>query len=236
MMNTTRRFGGLLAVLALGLVAACSSTDETTAPTEAASSSPSIDCMTATDEEWEEHCQDAPPGEGEPSEGQAGGAPIPLGESFEYESMMADGPGASWSVTLSEVECGLEAAPEADSNPEWDGGDDTPEYVDAVPEEGMEFCILTWDWENVGKTPGTPDQSGDLMLGDEQHARSSEDEMRSWTMMETQLEVGYTDEVNPGETTKSLDLYQVPEGVTPDAVWFPMETVISPPWILVATK
>jgi hypothetical protein len=84
---------------------------------------------------------------------------------------------------------------------------------------------MHWSCKNVGKIHANVDQSGDLMLGDERFARSSEDESRSWTIMQTHLDYIYTNQVNPGESAKSLDVYQVSAGRKPDSIWFPMETV-----------
>lgn len=159
-----------------------------------------------------------------------------VGEPFDYQAMNAEGLGAAWQVTLEKIDCGRRSLPEASSNPEWDGSDGSPQYVDAEPDKGNEFCVLQWNWENVGETPGTPDQAGDFLLGDERQARSTEDQDRSWTMTETQLDVAYTDQVNPGESTKSLDVYQVDAGQTMDAVAFPLSTVMYDSWIPVKTS
>ena len=156
-----------------------------------------------------------------------------VGEPFDYQAMNAEGPGAAWQVTLDKVDCGQRSLPEAASNPEWDGSEDSPQYVDAEPDAGTEFCVLQWNWENVGKTPGAPDQAGDALVGDERHTRSTDDQDRSWTMMETRLDVAYTDQVKPGASTKSLDVYQVKAGQEMDAVAFPQSTVMYDSWILV---
>ncbi len=161
---------------------------------------------------------------------------VPYGEPFEYVDMSLDGPGTTWSVALNNVDCGLNSLPKADANPNWDGSDGIPEYTSAKPPEGSEFCVLYWDWTNVGKSPGITIQSGDLMFGDERFARTVDDEMRSWTFMDTNLSVDYAAEVNPGKKTKSADIYTVDEGQTPDATWFPMETFVDEAYVLVAAK
>lgn len=234
MSKATRYIIAALTVPLLGL-AACGGSDETAAPDEGEAS---IDCETATQDEWTEHCMDEAPEDGGPvDEEQSGGAPIPLGEPFEYQKVMSDDtPTSDWSVTLTEVECGLATIPEAEYNPDWDGSDDIPEYIDAKPDEGNDFCILHWDWENVGEVPGQVDYPGDMMLGDEQHARSDEDVERSGYATDTHLGDEYSLDVNPGGTSKTLAIYQVPAGVTMDAVWFPAESMVSPSWLLVGTK
>lgn len=175
----------------------------------------------------------APPEDQEGENAQA----LPANKSFSYTAQYSDDEESTdWQVTLTETRCGLKSIADGEANPDWDGGDDVPQMVPAKPDQGNDFCILYWTWENVGKTHGTPDFSGDLMIGDERHARDGEDEMMSWEVMETELGVNYTDAVNPGESTESLDIYQVPEGVTPDAVWFPGDTMVSPSWLLVSTS
>jgi hypothetical protein len=208
------------------------------ASTPMPSPTPAVNCETASMEEWLEHCDTATV-EGEPS-AEPGAVTedhkIPKGQVFEYTSVMADGPGTTWSIKLAKTECGLNSLPKTDGNPKWQGGDEVPEYIPAKAPKGSDFCVLYWDWENTGKRPGTTIQSGDLMFGDEFYARSSEDEMRSWTFMETNLSVGYTDEVNPHKQTKSADIYTVDEGAVPDAVMFPMETMVDEEYFLVATR
>ncbi|MBB2988261.1 hypothetical protein FHW15_003428 [Terracoccus luteus] len=44
--------------------------------------------------------------------------------------------------------------------------------------------------------------------------------------MRTLLDVEYSKKVNPRSSTKSLDVYQIPVGAQPTAVWFPMETLM----------
>lgn len=58
----------------------------------------------------------------------------------------------------------------------------------------------------------------------------------SWTVMETELGGDYTDSDNPGKSTKSLDSYQTPKCATPDAVCFPMTTLMGDSWLLVSSS
>ncbi len=161
---------------------------------------------------------------------------IPMGEPFEFTREYSDGPGQTWSVKLSKVQCGLRSLPETDANPKWQGEDDVPQHIAAKPPKGSDFCVLYWDWTNVGKVPGTTLQSGDLMFGNEQFSRDSEDEMRSWTFMETNMGVDYTADVNPRKKAKSADIYTVDAGKTPDAVWMPMTSMADDEQYLMATK
>jgi hypothetical protein len=46
-------------------------------------------------------------------------------------------------------------------------------------------------------------------------------------VMDTHLGVSYAAKVNPRESTHSLDIYEVPAGVTPTGIWFPIETASS---------
>lgn len=140
-----------------------------------------------------------------------------------------------WQVTLTATKCGLKSIPEAQLNPEYDGSDDIPEEIAAKPDAGNDFCVLYWSWENVGDVPATTDFSGDLMIGEKQHAASPDDQMMAWTVMDTELGVAYAGEVNPGKSTKSVDIYQVPEGAMPDAVWFP-EVTVGAEQVLVSTS
>jgi hypothetical protein len=228
-------FAPLLMLLLLG--AGCSSNSGSTAPTPAAS----IDCEdpNITVKQAEEHCsgdvQEGTPGAAEETP-MHGDPYVPMGEAIEYTRIYSDSQGTTWRVKLATVRCGLKSLPKTDLNPKWQGEEDVPQFIAAKAPRGSDFCVLYWDWENIGKKPDTTVASGDLMFGDEQFARTSEDELRSWTFMETNLKVDYTAEVNPRRKTKSADIYTVDEGTVPDAVWFPMETAVDTEYTLMATK
>jgi hypothetical protein len=159
---------------------------------------------------------------------------VPAGKSFDYTSVGDDQTKASdWTVKLTKTECGVKSISKAVPNPKWDGSDTFPEWVAAKPAKGQDFCILYWSWKNVGKTPGYPDAAGDLVVNGERYARE-EDEM-SEHVMETHLGIRWHP-TNPHQSTKSLDIYEVPAGSTPDAVWFPYENLVVPDsYLLIAT-
>jgi hypothetical protein len=112
-------------------------------------------------------------------------------------------------------------------NPKWDGGDEHPEYVAAKADPGKEFCIVYWSWENVGKEPGQPNAAGDIVVNGERYPRAGEDEEMSEHVMENKLGHEWGD-VSPHDSTKSLDVYLVPEGAQAEAVWFPFENMVDP--------
>lgn len=153
---------------------------------------------------------------------------MPGGQPFDYETTYADGAQSTkWKVTLTKVECGMKALPQVDTNPAWDGSTRIPEYIEAKPADGMQFCVAHWTWQNVGTKPDSTTHSGNIWIGKEQFAQSSEDSMRSWTLMKTAEKVNYSESVNPRSTTKTLDIYQIPAGEKPTAVSFPMDTIFS---------
>ena len=234
-MKRSRAAAILLVMTLLG--AGCSSNSGTSTPTPTVS----IDCEDPdiTVRQAEEHCsgdvQEGEPGEAEETP-EHGDPAVSLGEAIEYTQIYSNSQGTTWSVKLTKVRCGLKSLPETEGNPDWQGEEDVPEYIAAKAPNGSNFCVLYWDWKNVGKLPDTTIQSGDLMFGDERFARTGEDEMRSWTFMETNLNVNYSAEVNPRKGTKSADIYTVDEGTVPDAVWFPMETLVDGEYTLMATK
>lgn len=232
-----KRIALLAAAVALTL-AGCSQPINTGSPPPAASSAaqpettptPEIDCATASQADWQEYCSEVPP---EDNEGQV--EPVPAGKPFEYvKTYSDDSEPAFWEVTLDKVNCGGKSIPEADSNPDWDGGNENPEYIAAKPDDGNEFCVVYWSWKNVGTEPATTDRAGNIVLGEERFAASSEDEMRSWTVMETELGVNYSKQINPRGKAKSLDIYQIPAGEKPTGIWFPMDTMVSESYILVS--
>ena len=156
-----------------------------------------------------------------------------FGKAFDFTDVYADGTQSKWRVTLTRAKCGLKSVPRADSNPSWDGSDSMPSEIDARADARNEFCVLHWDWKNVGRKPATTTHSGNIVVGQDEFAASDEDQMRSWRMMRSLLNVEYSKSVNPQGTTKSLDVYQIPAGQKPTAVWFPMRTMVSDSTILV---
>jgi hypothetical protein len=157
-------------------------------------------------------------------------ATVPAGQPFDYHvSNMQDSEERpmDWRVTLTKTECGIKTIEKALPNPKWDGGDEHPEYISAKADAGKDFCIVYWDWENVGKEPGQPDAAGDIVVNGERYPRAGEDEELSEHVMENKLGHEWGD-VSPHDKTKSLDVYLVPEGSKPEAVWFPYENLVDP--------
>lgn len=210
---------------------------ETSATTSAAATaSPSVNCEAATQADWQEHCSSlAPKPDADP---EPTSDTLPFNEQFDFVQIFQDGEvGTDWKVTLTKVECGLKTIPKADSNPAWDGGDEVPQYVAAKPDPGNTFCILSWDWKNVGKSPESTTNAGDLVLASgERFSASSEDQDRSWTIMDTRLGVDYSASINPRGKARSLDVYQLPEGELPASVMFPMTTMVAESYFEVATE
>ena len=232
------------ALLATGflVVSGCSSNADAGAPAAPPSPSASIDCDNPdiTVGEWQENCLSDEEESVEPAEGDE--TPLdappytPVGKPIEFTKRYNDGSGTTWSVKLSKIECGLNSLPATDPNPDWQGEDDVPEYITAKAPKGSDFCVLYWDWKNIGKRPDHTVQSGDLMFGDQRFARDSDDETRSEHFMENNLGIELGDDTNPRKSTKSADIYTIDEGTVPDAVWFPSETMVDESYVLMATK
>jgi len=188
--------------------------------------------------QWLAGCSDGPPrapgytSEPEPSTPVP---TIPTGHPFDFHDVGSEGETYDWRVKLVKTECGLKTIPDVVQNPKWDGGDAHPEYLDAKADPGQDFCVLSWSWENVGQRPGQPDAAGDLVVEGRRYARAGEDEEMSERLMEAR---GHEwKDVNPGGKSDSLDVYLIPAGKTPEAVWFPYENMVHPEsTILVATR
>jgi hypothetical protein len=81
-----------------------------------------------------------------------------------------------------------------------------------------EFCIVYWSWENVGKEPGQPDAAGDIVVNGERYHRAGEQDELSEQVAKDRLGATWMyEDVNPHDSTKSLDVYLVPEGAQPEA-------------------
>jgi len=243
-MPKTRCLGPMLVSGAL-LLAGCANGSSALAPPE--TPTPTVNCEAASQEEWTEHCATAAPmdgaSEGDPpldkgvtieqAEPTAG-----LNKPFQFFKTYSDNDEVEeWQVTLTKMKCGLKSIANGTSNPKWQGGDDVPEFITAKPEKGDEFCLLYWNWKNVGKTPGSTTSSGDLLIGDERYAMSDEADTIGSNVMKAEMPDEYYDQVdiNPRKSTRSLELYSVPAGETPRAVLFPMTTVYEDSAMLIST-
>jgi hypothetical protein len=210
------------------------------ASTPRPSPTPAINCETASMEEWLEHCETAAPEKGEPME-----VPVEkqepyagLNEPFQFFKTYSDHDEVEeWQVTLTKVSCGVKAIPKGAANPKWDGGDEYPQHITAKPASGEEFCLLYWDWKNVGKTPASTTNSGDILIGDERFAKSNGDDDIANAVLENEFgDAYYTQvDVNPRKSTRSVDVYSVPAGEMPRAVLFPMATVYEDSAMVIST-
>lgn len=177
------------------------------------------------------------PLQGEPApgeEGELGYSEPPLiqaavGTPFEHQETFSDNSApVDWQVTVTNVECGLTVLKKAASNPEWQGGDEVPRFIDAKPEDGQEFCRMDASLKNVGKTPGTSAQGfGNLVTDQGEFQASSDDEEYASNL--TEVEELKTGPFNPGSTAKVIMTWQVTAGAKPAAVLFPDTTVYSGP-------
>lgn len=169
--------------------------------------------------------------------GQQANAPklpeVDQGTAFHYTTQRADSEGkledqTEWQLTLSQVDCGLKSLPKAADN-----GPYKPLYKTAKPGAGNAFCVLQWDWENVGKHPGTTDMAGSLFAGDQddqiEYAKTDKDQEYSQNYMTTRY--GYSqanaEPVNPGGKAKTADVYTLPAGAKAVAVNFPEATLMA---------
>jgi hypothetical protein len=224
------------------ILTGCSRNPAQNASSPMPSPTPAVNCETASMEEWLEHCDTAPPVEGEPGASQVPvqeQEPIAgLNEPFQFLHTYSNTDEVEeWQVTLTKVRCGVKAIPKGAMNPKWDGGDKYPEYITAKPASGEEFCLLYWDWKNVGKTPAGTTDSGDILIGDERFAKSPDDDDIADNVMKNELGDAYYSQtdVNPRKSTRSIDVYSVPAGETPRAVLFPMATAFEDSSMVVST-
>lgn len=155
---------------------------------------------------------------------------LPAGKPIDYRpTNMQDSEQRpmDWRVTLTKTECGLKSIPKAVPNPKWQGEDDVPQYVTAKADPGKQFCIVYWAWENVGKEPGRPDAAGDIVVNGERYPRAGEQDEMSEHLAEQKLRATWMyEDVAPHDKTRSLDVYLIPEGAKPEAVWFPFENLV----------
>jgi hypothetical protein len=158
-----------------------------------------------------------------PLEQAAVGTPFDHQETFSDDTAPVD-----WRVTVNKVQCGLTVLKKAASNPDWQGDDAIPRFIDAKPAAGQEFCRMDATLKNVGKTPGSGAQGfGNIVTDQGEFQASSDDEEYARNL--TEVEELPTSPFNPGSTAKVIVIWQVGAGAKPTAVLFPDTTVYSGP-------
>lgn len=152
-----------------------------------------------------------------------------VGTPFDHQETFSDGTApVEWQVTVNKVQCGLTVLKKAARNPEWQGDDAIPEFLDAKPQAGQEFCRMDATLKNVGKTPGTGAQGfGNIVTDQGEFKASSDDEDYAYNL--AAIEKLPTGPFNPGSTAKVIMIWQVLAGAKPAAVLFPDTTVYSGP-------
>lgn len=143
---------------------------------------------------------------------------IAPGRAATWTQQYTDGTGTTWEVVLDKIECGLTSIPSAKSNPDWMGGPEIPQYVAATPAPGKDFCKAYLTAKNVGQVPDTVRAPGNLDADGTQYAPV---QMMAWTVLETELDAQYASPVNPGDSTRTMEIYEVPSGKVGTGVLFP---------------
>lgn len=221
------------ALLLAGTLSGCSGSENgangSTASKSRTQTPSPFDCSKANDQgEWDEHNCDASPAPG----GQGS-----EGEFFDYQSQFIDSNGeehkgdTTWKVMLTSHECGLKKIKNGTLN--YDTSPDAPPYLDTKPEEGNEFCILTWQWTNTDKRPDITKPAGDIMINDLEFAKSDEDSITSDTVSYQRYGKDPNRKVNPGSSLDRADVYQIPAGKDATAAWFPESNGVELSTILV---
>jgi len=147
----------------------------------------------------------------DPSDVPAGAADGPTaqaGEPFTFSGS------SSWRVTLSDVQCRLMEIRGV-------GAGTSAPALSAKPNDGNEFCVLTWDLVNIGAAPaaiGVP--KGTLFLGRDEVSASLEDEAVADRVLKDRFDVDSQTLVNPGNSTKRVNVYQITQNDGPTHVSF----------------
>lgn len=148
-----------------------------------------------------------------------------LGDPVVFEQELGPGEFATWEVMVKDVECGSQSLAKAEFAP--DGS-----VVTATPRGGQEFCVVETEWTNVGKVEaGGATVLGNLMVGGQAIERQDKDVSRGLAVMD-QRDLGGLSFVQPGKTVTQVDVFEVPAGTVPDAVWISRDQ----PKVLVALK
>ena len=119
-----------------------------------------------------------------------------------------------WAVTVTDMECAIASIPRAEVSEDGTGKAST-----ARPSKGNEFCLLHTKWKNVGEVASMPVFPGNLIIDGEQVAHEQRDQARSFAVTSDQLGVDLLGYVEPGKSVKEIEVYEVPQGSVPEAVW-----------------
>ncbi|WP_326790551.1 DUF4352 domain-containing protein [Streptomyces sp. NBC_00151] len=219
------RTGG--AVVFLVLVAACSdSSDQASAGGTTSPDRPSVPSSTLSASSAVSNDTDgAPPGAKVLDT-------VKTGEAFTVTvlaSNTVDDP-ARWQFTVRSVECGKPLDSAVINYTADSVGSPTPAPA-PTPESGKQFCVLTMNARNVGKSEAVWDASDKVTLnvGDTRYKQSQKDSQYASDYAQyynDKGQVGPTFGLNPGSQGPVHGVFQIPTGQKPTSIWVTSGTAI----------
>ena len=175
-----------------------------------------------------EESEVAVPSEGEvfPSPPADVAADAALGVPVVFEQELGGGEVSTWRITVTDVQCGQTSLKKAEYKDDGTVGT-------ATPRSGHEFCLVETNWTNAGKDEagGGANLLGSLMVAGKAIEHQDKDINRGFAVMDQRNMVAQP-VLKAGKSAPQIDVYEVPDGTVPDAVWISRDQ----PQVLAALK
>lgn len=210
---------------ASALALAGCSTDTASPPAESSAPVEQADAATASatplsQEDWVNLCGPEGTAPDDPQCFEDSANPtVKVGEWGELVQTYDDGETQSSGIRVDKVDYKT-TLPEAASNPDWEGGDEPPQYIDATVEDGYKFAVIEYTVKNTSKKPNMPQFPGSVLTdNDAEFAPSTEDEEAGDNLGE-QNEENHGTDINPGQEIQQFLVVSIEESDEVKSVYF----------------
>ena len=218
-----KRFLALAAAAAALTLTACSSNDTTAEPEADPSadqaSESSAESTPLSQEEWVELCGPEGTAPDDPKCFEDSANPtVKVGEWGELVQTFDDGEEQPSGIRVDKVEY-KDTLSAAASNPDWDGGEEIPQYIDAEPEDGYQFAVVSYTVKNTSKKPSMPGFNGSVLTNnDAEFGPGPDEEDYAYNLADAADEKSGS-YINPGQDVNQFLVVQIEKGDTLKSVY-----------------
>lgn len=215
----------ILAIAAASALAlAGCSTDTASPPAESSAPVEQTDAATASatplsQEDWVSLCGPEGTAPDDPQCFEDSANPtVKVGEWGELVQTYDDGETQSSGIRVDKVDYKT-TLPAAASNPDWDGGEEIPQYVDAEPDDGYQFAVVSYTVKNTSKKPSMPGFNGSVLTNnDAEFGPGPDEEDYAYNLADAADEKSGS-YINPGQDVKQFLVVQIEKGDTLKSVY-----------------
>lgn len=135
----------------------------------------------------------------------------PVGEWLQFTTTDDENYVRKWEVKVDSVEL-TETLPDAKSNPDWDGGEEIPQYIEARANEGNEFLHAKYSVKNTTGVPGALSLESAVVFSDsEMYGPYGEfDTDYAWNLTQAH-DVPAGDDQNPNTVSEGDFVIEIPK-------------------------